>query len=79
MIRVLPKRPRIKLDPNSYEQLRLHVLERDSWRCQNCGATEHLEVHHKEFRSHTGDDSEENLITLCSSCHEKTHVPVRRG
>ena len=26
-----------------------------------------LEVHHKEFRSHTGEDSELNLITLCAS------------
>ena len=23
-----------------------------------------FEVHHKQFRSHSGDDSEENLITL---------------
>ena len=76
---IRPKRPRIRLDPHAYEQLRLQILERDSWRCQNCGAKEHLEVHHKEFRSHTGDDSEENLITLCSSCHESAHVPVRRG
>ena len=25
-----------------------------------------LEVYHKEFRSHSGHDSEENLITLCT-------------
>jgi len=25
-----------------------------------------LEVHHREFRSHSGADSEENLITLCA-------------
>ena len=28
-----------------------------------------LEVHHKEFRSHSGEDTAENLITLCSTCH----------
>ena len=27
-----------------------------------------LEVHHKEFRSHSGAGSEENLITLCTAC-----------
>jgi 5-methylcytosine-specific restriction endonuclease McrA len=32
-----------------------------------------LEVHHKEFRSHSGDDSELNLITLCTFCHAQTH------
>jgi 5-methylcytosine-specific restriction endonuclease McrA len=30
----------------------------------------HLQVHHKQFRSHSGDDSEEYLITLCARCHE---------
>jgi 5-methylcytosine-specific restriction endonuclease McrA len=32
-----------------------------------------LEVHHKQFRSHSGHDSEENLITLCASCHASVH------
>ena len=32
-----------------------------------------LEVHHKEFRSHSSDDCEENLITLCTECHARTH------
>jgi 5-methylcytosine-specific restriction endonuclease McrA len=30
-----------------------------------------LEVHHREFRSQSGDDSEQNLITLCSACHAR--------
>jgi 5-methylcytosine-specific restriction endonuclease McrA len=32
-----------------------------------------LEVHHKEFRSQSGDDSEQNLITLCAVCHDAVH------
>ncbi|MGH9498286.1 MAG: HNH endonuclease [Terriglobales bacterium] len=32
-----------------------------------------LEVHHQQFRSHWGDDSEANLITLCSRCHTAVH------
>ena len=73
MIRIRPKQPRIKLDSQAYEQLRLQILERDSWRCQNCGSMQHLEIHHKEFRSHSGDHSEENLITLCEQCHRFLH------
>ena len=30
-------------------------------------------MHHKEFRSQGGDDSEENLITLCAACHSLLH------
>ena len=26
-----------------------------------------------EFRSRGGDDSEENLITLCADCHSRAH------
>jgi 5-methylcytosine-specific restriction endonuclease McrA len=68
-----PKLTPLRLDPASYERLRQHVLRRDGWRCQLCGNMSNLEVHHREFRSHSGDDSEENLITLCTACHSETH------
>jgi 5-methylcytosine-specific restriction endonuclease McrA len=32
-----------------------------------------LEVHHKEFRSQGGDDTEQNLITVCAKCHARVH------
>jgi 5-methylcytosine-specific restriction endonuclease McrA len=41
----------------------------------NRGAMSNLEVHHKQFRSHSGHDSKENLITLCVGCHRQTHSP----
>ena len=63
----------LRLDPFSYESLRQQILRRDSWRCQSCGTMTHLEVHHREFRSHSGADSEENLITLCAACHARVH------
>ena len=73
MKRVNPKRTRIKLSPYAYKELRFQVLRRDGWRCQACGRRENLEVHHKELRSHLGSDIEENLITLCHSCHSAIH------
>jgi 5-methylcytosine-specific restriction endonuclease McrA len=68
-----PHQPRVRLDPISYELLRQQVLLRDNWRCQSCGTTSNLEVHHQLFRSHSGDDSENNLITLCTGCHTRIH------
>jgi len=65
--------PRLRLNPTSYGMLRQQILRRDGWRCQCCGAMSNLEVHHREFRSHSGADSEENLITLCAACHARTH------
>jgi 5-methylcytosine-specific restriction endonuclease McrA len=67
------KTARLRLDPLSYESLRQQILRRDGWRCQFCGAMTNLEVHHREFRSHSGADSEENLITLCTACHARIH------
>ena len=73
MTRIRSKAGRLRLDSVSYENLRKQVLWRDGWRCQSCGAMSNLEVHHKEFRSHSGDDSELNLITLCTFCHAEAH------
>jgi len=71
--RIRAKNPRLRLSPELYEDVRQQVLRRDGWRCQSCGTMSNLEVHHKAFRSHTGNDSEENLITLCSVCHATMH------
>jgi len=68
-----PKLSRLRLDQEAYEALRQRVLRRDGWRCQLCGAMANLEVHHQRFRSHAGHDSEENLTTLCVSCHAEMH------
>lgn len=70
---VRPNLSPLRLDPDAYEALRLRVLRRDGWRCQSCGTISNLEVHHIQFRSHGGDDSEENLITLCCVCHAVIH------
>ncbi len=70
---IRPKQSRLRLDPESYEQLCQEVLQRDNWRCQACGTTSNLEVHHQQHRSKSGDDSERNLITLCAACHKNVH------
>ena len=74
MTSIGPNPLRLRLDPEAYEALRQQVLRRDGWRCQSCTMS-NLEVHHKLFRSHSGNDSEENLITLCSTCHASAHQP----
>lgn len=53
--------------------LKNQVLERDSWKCQECGSLQNLQVHHLNFRSHLGNDDTGNLITLCALCHGKKH------
>jgi 5-methylcytosine-specific restriction endonuclease McrA len=48
------------------------VLDRNGWRCQNCGSMQqHLHVHHSNCRAVCvlGSDKEQNLIALCAECH----------
>jgi 5-methylcytosine-specific restriction endonuclease McrA len=72
--RVPPKAPRLQLNRESYDRLRHEVLSRDGWKCQSCGSMSNLEVHHQQFRSQGGRNSEENLITLCTGCHSRLHL-----
>jgi hypothetical protein len=58
MIFIRSKQPRLRLPASEYGELRQQVLRRDGWRCQLCGEKCNLEVHHKQLRSHSGDDSE---------------------
>ena len=67
------KQTPVRLKNQEYDELRIQVLRRDNWRCQSCGSMKNLEVHHQEFRSQCGSDSESNLITLCNRCHSATH------
>jgi 5-methylcytosine-specific restriction endonuclease McrA len=68
-----PQRPRLRLDADSYRKLRTAVLERDGWRCQICGSSDHLQIHHIRSRGRLGGDTDENLITLCADCHSDIH------
>jgi len=67
------KRPRLRLAPDHYRQLRLRVLQRDAWRCQQCGHLGEVQVHHIQPRGRMGSDVELNLITLCTECHKSLH------
>ena len=67
------KRPRLKLRIDEYKLLHRRVLERDGWRCQSCGSSKDLHVHHLRKRSKLGNDALDNLIVLCACCHRSQH------
>jgi DEAD/DEAH box helicase domain-containing protein len=75
-------------DPNQYgpnwDSLRQHVRQRDGYRCQVCGSPEidrAHDVHHKiPFRTFSNTDQAnrlDNLLTLCSNCHQRVETTVR--
>lgn len=59
-----------------FENTKTMVLNRDNYTCQCCKGKHKdskLEVHHIVFRSQGGSDEENNLITLCHTCHKDLH------
>jgi N6-L-threonylcarbamoyladenine synthase len=55
-----------------FYNVRQYVFHRDGYRCCHCGAHGDgvkFETHHLESRK-TGGNAPDNLVTLCSHCHE---------
>ncbi len=72
-----PAHDRIIPDP-----VRRAVLVRDGYKCKKCGWVfqqwdpsdpRHLELHHIKYHVRGGMNTEENLITVCTVCHDEIH------
>lgn len=59
-------------DNNNYKDGISTYTQHKKSKCERCGSTKNLMVHHKDGNRKNNDPS--NLETLCWSCHEKiTH------
>ena len=71
------------LNSTYWKKVRLLVLERDKYKCQNCinlnksyYSKKDLEVHHLTYKNHKNELHHlDDLTTLCKSCHEYMHEP----
>jgi len=70
---------------SDWKWLRREVIIRDDYTCQDCGAQggrkgdANLHAHHKTPKAEGGEDTKENLITLCASCHRSNHKEDNTG
>lgn len=69
-------------DRQIMDNVRRAVLRRDNYTCSRCGWTHrlwnrsdprHLELHHIEAHVEGGENTTDNLITLCTVCHDFWH------
>jgi hypothetical protein len=69
-------------DRNLADNIRGQVLRRDNYKCQKCDWSHeewnpsdprHLEIHHIKHHAKGGKNVKENLITLCTICHDAIH------
>ena len=69
-----PKKKRIKLKGDKLATLYANVFHRDKYVCRKCHSwTAQPHPHHKILKSQGGEDTEENLLTLCFKCHRWAH------
>jgi ribosomal protein S27AE len=54
------------------------VFKRDRYECQRCGRESSLTVHHLKPRAEGGREVLNNLLTLCSPCHDWVEVNLEQ-
>jgi 5-methylcytosine-specific restriction endonuclease McrA len=68
--------PKFPAKNKHWDAARTKVFERDNSQCVICYtpvAYRNAHCHHILARKHGGDETLENLVTLCQSCHAKQH------
>jgi 5-methylcytosine-specific restriction endonuclease McrA len=63
--------------PLNWQTVASRIRQLDNYKCVVCGATDcELHVHHIVYVSNFGTHQQNNLVTLCRSCHEEEHGRV---
>jgi len=70
------------------DAVRVAVLQRDGFKCVECGWSramlspddprKMLELHHKQHHKDKGQNTVENLVTLCNVHHDEIHRKIRQ-
>ena len=63
---------RAYLHSPAWQRRRQAALARAGWRCEDCGHTERLHVHHLTH-ARWGHEADEDLRVLCSACRARRH------
>lgn len=63
---------RYYLTTASWQRKRQAALKAAGDRCQKCGTTQRLQVHHLSY-DRVGQERLDDLQVLCRGCHELTH------
>jgi 5-methylcytosine-specific restriction endonuclease McrA len=72
---MLSKYKKIRLTGKPLRELNEKIYERDNHHCVICETwiEEGVKFHHVIYKSHGGQDVEENGIMLCLRCHNELH------
>lgn len=60
------------LKSDKWKKIREHIHLVRGGKCERCGETDNLQVHHKHYRN-IFNEKMKDLELLCKSCHRKEH------
>ena len=66
------------LRSDGWKQRRQVALDRARGFCEDCGARENFEVHHRTYKR-KGNERPNDLVAVCRRCHEERHRGKRTG
>jgi 5-methylcytosine-specific restriction endonuclease McrA len=55
-----------------WREIKAQVKAERGARCERCGTTVHLDLHHRQARRYGGHDTIDNAELLCRPCHVQT-------
>lgn len=61
------------LQTKKWARKRSRILRRDKNRCQACGSTRFLQIHHLSYIN-IYNERDDDLITVCDLCHTELHI-----
>lgn len=61
------------LQTSHWSTIKQFVLRRANHRCELCGVSTALHIHHLHY-SNIGNERPEDLVALCKNCHKATHA-----
>lgn len=61
------------LHSEKWQSIKERVLARDKNRCRVCNSGKDVQVHHRSYSRAFGNESLNDLITLCNKCHYLFH------
>jgi len=64
------------LQSDEWYQLKIDILEYRGHKCEKCGRTKNLHIHHKHYENIYNEEPED-LIILCGLCHAKAHGIIK--
>lgn len=60
------------LETDHWKEIRERMLKLYDYKCQICGSTYNLNVHHNTYENR-GCEKDEDLVVLCNKCHNNIH------